>query len=81
MQPTFERVILKVEKVKNDNNFFEKVADPEVSLIAFAKDCALEIQNHLNKKVVYNGDTNKILEDNETHLLVLTHQTNILVLL
>ena len=79
--PLFKRVLLAVEKLEENKDFFseEEVKKPKVTILEMAVDCDLP-KSAIGKEVLFNGVINKVVEETDTQKIVLTHETNLLML-
>jgi hypothetical protein len=79
MKPLFQRVLLKVEVLKEAELFGEEQDKPKVYLVDIAEDCHTAIQGLLNSQVLFNGVIAEVVEETDEYKLVLTHETNLLM--
>lgn len=79
MKPLFQRVLLKVEVLKEAELFGEEQDKPKVYLVDIAEDCNTAIQGLLNSQVLFNGVIAEVVEETDEYKLVLTHETNLLM--
>lgn len=81
MKPLFERVLLKVENLEEKKDLFgidqEK---PKVFLVDAATDCKEIILNNIGAEVLFNGVIAEQIEETDEYKVVLTHQTNLLMI-
>lgn len=79
-KPLFNRVLLKVEVIKEKPLFGEPEKKPKVWIEDAANDCNMEILSSIGKEVRFNGVVLEVVEVTEDYQLVLTHETNLLQL-
>lgn len=81
--PLFKRVLLNVEKLEQkevDMFSIEEPVKPKITIVSVATDCDASIQNKEGVEVLFNGVVNELIEETDTHKIVLTHETNLLML-
>lgn len=79
-KPLFNRVLLKVEVIKEKPLFGEEEKKPKVWIEDAADDCNSAIICNIGSEVRFNGNILEIVEKTEDYQLVLTHETNVLQL-
>lgn len=79
MKPLFQRILLKVEVLKEAELFGEEQDKPKVHLVDIADDCHPSLHSLLNNQVLFNGVIAEVVEETDDHKLVLTHETNLLM--
>lgn len=79
MKPLFQRVLLKVEIIKEAELFGEEPGKPKVYLEDIADDCNQSLQPLLKKQVLFNGVISEVVEETPEYKIVLTHETNLLM--
>ena len=79
MKPLFQRVLLKVEVLKQKELFGEDQTKPKVHLVDVAEDCHGSIQLLIGSEVLFNGVIAEVVEETDDHKIVLTHETNLLM--
>jgi len=79
--PLFKRVLLAVEKLEENKDFFseEETKKPKVTIISMADDCDLP-KSAIGREVLFNGVINEVVEEDDKQKVVLTHETNLLML-
>jgi hypothetical protein len=79
--PLFKRVLLAVEKLEETKDFFseEETKKPKVTIINMADDCDLP-KSAIGREVLFNGVINEVVEEDDKQKVVLTHETNLLML-
>ena len=82
--PLFKRVLLSVEKIEEKPvdpfAIEEEVVKPKITIISVAQDCDPSIQDKEGAEALFNGVVNELIEETDTHKIVLTHETNLLML-
>lgn len=79
MKPLFQRVLLKVEVLKQAELFGEDQDKPKVYLVDIAEDCHYSIQDLVDTEILFNGVIAEVVEETDDYKLVLTHETNLLM--
>ena len=79
-KPLFNRVLLKVEVIKEKPLFGEEEKKPRVWIEDAADDCNPTVTKNIGSEVRFNGTILELVEKTEDYQLVLTHETNILQL-
>lgn len=79
-KPLFNRVLLKVEVVKEKPLFGEPEKKPKVWIEDAANDCHPDILSNIGEEVRFNGVVLEVVEEKDDYKLVLTHETNLLQL-
>lgn len=79
-KPLFNRVLLKVEIIKDKPLFGEVEKKPKVWIEDAANDCNSEVLNNIGAEVRFNGVILEVVEEKDDYKLVLTHETNLLQL-
>lgn len=79
MKPLFQRVLLKVEVLKEQELFGEEPGKPKVHLVAIADDCSGSLHPLIGEQVLFNGVIAEVVEETDAHKIVLTHETNLLM--
>jgi hypothetical protein len=79
-KPLFNRVLLKVEVIKEKPKFGEEEKKPRVWIEDAAEDCNWAITSNIGSEVRFNGTILELVEKTEDYQLVLTHETNVLQL-
>ena len=79
MKPLFQRVLLKVEVLKQAELFGEDQDKPKVYLVDIAEDCHASLHNLLDSQVLFNGVIAEVVEETDDYKIVLTHETNLLM--
>jgi hypothetical protein len=79
MKPLFQRVLLRVEVLKEQELFGEDQNKPKVHIVDVAEDCHGSIQLLIGAEVLFNGVIAEVVEETDDHKLVLTHETNLLM--
>lgn len=79
-KPLFNRVLLKVEVIKEKPKFGEEEKKPRVWIEDAAEDCNWSITSNIGSEVRFNGTIIELVEKTEDYQLVLTHETNVLQL-
>lgn len=80
MKPLFERVLLRVENLKEKELFGIDQDKPKVTLVDAATDCKEIVLNNIGAEVLFNGVIAEQVEETEEYKIVLTHQTNLLMI-
>ena len=80
MKPLFQRVLLKVEKLGEQDPFLDEVEKPKVFLVDAAPDCNQIVLDNIGAEVIFNGVINEQVGEDKDFKLVLTHETNLLML-
>jgi hypothetical protein len=79
-KPLFNRVLLKVEIIKEKPLFGEEEKKPKIWIEDAANDCNMEVLSSIGKEVRFNGVVLEVVEKTEDYQKVLTHETNLLQL-
>lgn len=79
-KPLFNRVLLKVEIIKEKPLFGEAEKKPRIWIEDAANDCNMEVSASIGKEVRFNGVVLEVVEVTDDYQLVLTHETNLLQL-
>ena len=79
MKPLFQRVLLRVEVLKEQEFFGEDQPKPKVHLADVADDCHGSIQGLVGSEILFNGVIAEVVEETDDYKLVLTHETNLLM--
>lgn len=79
-KPLFNRVLLKVEVIKEKPLFGEVEKKPKIWIEDAANDCNQQILANIGAEVRFNGVVLEVVEEKEDYKLVLTHETNLLQL-
>lgn len=79
-KPLFNRVLLKVETIKEKPLFGEPEKKSKVWIKDAANDCNMEVLANIGAEVRFNGVVLEVVEVADDYQLVLTHETNLLQL-
>jgi hypothetical protein len=79
MKPLFQRVLLKVEVLKEQELFGEEPGKPKVYLLDTSSDCHGSLYGLIGSQVLFNGIIAEVVEETEDYKVVLTHETNLLM--
>jgi hypothetical protein len=79
-KPLFNRVLLRIETVKEKPLFGEEEKKPKIWIEDAANDCNMEVLSNIGKEVRFNGVILEVVEKTEDYQKVLTHETNLLQL-
>lgn len=79
MKPLFQRVLLRVENLKEKELFGIDQDKPKVTLVDVADDCHDSIQGLVGTEILFNGVIAEVVEETDDYKLVLTHETNLLM--
>jgi hypothetical protein len=79
-KPLFNRVLLRIETVKEKPLFGEEEKKPKIWIEDAANDCNMEVLSSIGKEVRFNGVVLEVVEKTEDYQKVLTHETNLLQL-
>jgi hypothetical protein len=79
-KPLFNRVLLRIETVKEKPLFGEDEKKPRIWIEDAANDCNMEILSNIGAEVRFNNVILEVVEKTEDYQKVLTHETNLLQL-
>jgi hypothetical protein len=79
-KPLFNRVLLRIETVKEKPLFGEEEKKPRIWIEDAANDCNMEILSNIGAEVRFNNVILEVVEKTEDYQKVLTHETNLLQL-
>jgi hypothetical protein len=79
-KPLFNRVLLRIETVKEKPLFGEEEKKPRIWIEDAANDCNMEILSNIGAEVRFNNVILEVIEKTEDYQKVLTHETNLLQL-
>jgi hypothetical protein len=79
-KPLFNRVLLRIETVKEKPLFGEDEKKPKIWIEDAANDCNMEILSNIGAEVRFNNVILEVVEKTEDYQKVLTHETNLLQL-
>jgi hypothetical protein len=79
-KPLFNRVLLRIETVKEKPLFGEEEKKPKIWIEDAANDCNMEVLQNIGAEVRFNGVVLEVVEKTEDYQKVLTHETNLLQL-
>jgi hypothetical protein len=79
-KPLFNRVLLRIETVKEKPLFGEEEKKPKIFLEDAASDCHADITGNIGSEVRFNNVVIEVVEKTDDYQKVLTHETNILQL-
>jgi hypothetical protein len=79
-KPLFNRVLLRIETVKEKPLFGEEEKKPKVFIEDAASDCHYEILQNIGAEVRFNNVVLEVVDRTDDYQKILTHETNVLQL-